>query len=44
MQQRQGNGQQLPAAQMGPFGGPGSFPFYGEPHWQGLLNFRAAAL
>ena len=30
MQQRQGNSQQMPPPQMGPFGGPSSFPFYGE--------------
>lgn len=37
MQHRQSNGQQqLPASQMGPFAGPGSFPFYGELHWHGL--------
>ena len=32
MQQRQGSSQQVPGSQMGPFGGPGSFPFYGELH------------
>ena len=29
-QQQQGNSQQMPNPQLGPFGGPGSFPFYGE--------------
>lgn len=30
MQHQQGTGQQLPPPQMGPFAGPGSFPYFGE--------------
>ena len=29
MQHQQGNGQQMPAPQMGPYSGPGSMPFFG---------------
>ena len=43
-QQQQGNSQQMPNPQLGPFGGPGSFPFCGEIMCSKLSQFAPKPL